>query len=88
MATLPCLSLCIAALCWAVIFVSVVRVYFTSRPSGLKLIGICSLLYVLVNTPSMLYVLSLYFQESLNDDTVCFRYFSDGECVCVSEAHE
>lgn len=70
-----------AALLWAIIFVTVIRVYFTSRPSGLKIIGTSSLLYVLINTSSMVYVLSLYFQEKLNSDSVCFRYFSDGEWI-------
>jgi hypothetical protein len=71
--------LLLPALLWAVIFVTVVRVYFTTRPAGLKIIGTCSLLYVLINTSSMVYVLSLYFEEDLNKDSVCFRYFSDGE---------
>ena len=64
---------------WAVIFVTVVRVYFTSRPAGLKIVGSCSFLYVLINTSSMVYVLSLYFQEGLNNDSVCFNYFNDGQ---------
>lgn len=57
---------------------TVVRAFFTSRPAGLKIVACCSLLYVMVNTSSMVYVLSLYFQESLDKDSVCFDYFSDG----------
>jgi len=69
----------ITTLLWAVIFVTVVRVFFTTRPAGLKIIGVSSLLYVLINSASMVYLLSLYFEEDLNKDSVCFRYFSDPE---------
>lgn len=67
----------ITTLCWAVIFVTVIRAYFNSKPAGLKMVMTTSLLYVLVNTSSMVYVLSLYFQEGLNSDTICFDYFND-----------
>ncbi len=67
-----------SALCWGVILTTVVRLFFNSRPSLLRIVAVASLIYLLINTSSMVYVVSLYFQEELNKDTVCFDYFKRG----------
>jgi len=69
----------LSSILWACVFMSVTRAFFNSRLAPYKSCALASLLYALTNYSSMVYLMTTYYELSLDKNDVCNNYFKQPE---------